>query len=269
MGVNAIPFDEDGLFEALEVLSLSEVPVGAWNLRRAFEEHGVKASEATCGRLLRALEEAGYAKPDGRRGRVITSKGLSTLEEWRKKKVRDKSQMAFLQSLRVKAPDELVDVLVARRAIEGETAALAAEKAGSQDIEALKAAIESQKKALDAGASATEQNMAFHRALAFAGGNMVLLAALDVIYQHPDVMRALEYIRASVGSKMVEDHSRILREVERGNPAGARKAMIKHMNNVIKDVDTYRREWVGPECLEESPEKSPGESSEKKPSQSQ
>jgi len=221
--------------------------MGAWNLRRVLEDRGIHVSEATCGRLLRVLEEAGFAAPDGQKGRAITPKGASALDEWRKEQVRDRSQMAFVQSLQVQRPQELVDVLVARRAIEGETAALAAQNATGEDIQKMKAIIDEQEVILGSGASAIEQNSAFHMALAAASRNAVLLGALEVIYRHPDVMRAFEYIRASVGSRMVEDHTGILQEIENGDPDGAREAMIRHMNNVIKDVDTYRREWMGQE----------------------
>lgn len=201
-------------------------------------------SEATCGRLLRVLEEAGYAMPDGQRGRVITGKGTSALEEWRRQQVRDRTQMAFLQSLEIQHPEELVDVLVARRGIESEAAALAAVNATEEDIQRMKEAIGEQESVLDSGGSATQQNADFHMALAAGSRNAVLLSALEVIYSHPQVMRALEFIRVSVGSRMVEEHTTILRMIENRDPEGARKAILEHLNNLIKDVDTYRREQM-------------------------
>lgn len=235
----------DELCMVLTTLSESPTPIGAWNLRRVFEEHGIHISEATCGRLLRILEEAGYAKPDGQRGRVITKKGISALEEWQRKQVRDRTQKAFLQSLEIRHPKELVDVLVARRGIESEAAALAATSAGEDDFTRMKEAIREQEKVLAAGGSATQQNAEFHMALAAASKNAVLLSALEVIYRHPQVMRALEYIRTSVGSRMVEEHSAILHKVETGDSDGARAAMAEHLNNLIRDVETYRREQIG------------------------
>lgn len=232
------------MFLALAALSESPIPVGAWNLRRVLEDRGVHVSEATCGRLLRVLEEAGYATPDGQRGRVITNKGTSALEEWRRQQVRDRTQMAFLQSLEIQHPEELVDVLVARRGIESEAAALAATKADDEDMRKMREAIGEQETVLGAGGSATQQNANFHMALAAASKNAVLLSALEVIYGHPDVMRALEYIRVRVGSRMVEEHSAILEEIEKRDPEGARAAMAEHLNNLIKDVDTYRREQM-------------------------
>ncbi len=227
----------------LLIVAESHGPMGAWQLRRALAEKGVHASEATCGRLLRTLEDAGHVEARGRRGRTITASGERLLKEWREKQARDKTQMALVQSLRIKNPDELMDVLIARRAIESETAALAAERATPEEVQGLRGTIQEQQDVLDSGSSAIEQNAAFHLGIARASKNKVLMAALDLIYGHPDVMRAFEQIRARVGSEMVEDHRRILQEIARRRVAASRNAMAKHMSNVIDDVGKYVREW--------------------------
>lgn len=243
--------EHDDLFEALAAVAESKTPLGAWNLRKIFSGKGIHVSEATCGRLLRTIEDAGYVESQGRRGRVITNKGLKALEEWRQRQVRYKSQMAFAQSLQIKGASELKDVLVARKAIESETAYLAATHATDEDIERLQSIIEEHKKAYATGVPATDENAAFHRAVAFAGKNKVLAAAVDIIYRHPDVLRALEYIRNQVGSVLVEDHVPILDRIIARDPEGAKREMLAHIENVIKDVDTYWREWMSPSGEEE------------------
>lgn len=235
--------NQNAYFAALSVVAESGGPLGAWYLRRALAGKGVQASEATCGRLLRMMEDAGHVAAQGRKGRAITQSGQRVLQEWSAKQARDKTRMALDQSLRIQNPDELLDVLIARRAIEAETAALAAERATPEEIQALKDIIEEQQDVLDTGSSATKQNTDFHLTVAHAGKNRVLEAALDIIYGHPDVMRALEYVRVRVGSEMVEDHRRIIQEIARQRPAGARNAMVKHINNVIDDVGKYMRDW--------------------------
>lgn len=235
--------NQNAYFAALSLVAESGGPLGAWYLRRALAEKGIQASEATCGRLLRMMEDAGHVVAQGRKGRAVTPAGQRVLHEWDAKQVRDRTRMALDQSLRIQNPDELLDVLVARRAIEAETAALAAQRATPGEIQGLRDIIEEQQTLVDTGSSSTQQNSAFHLALARAGKNRVLEAALDIIYGHPDVMKALEYVRVKVGSEMVEDHRRIIQEVSRQRPAGARNAMVKHMNNVIDDVGVYMRDW--------------------------
>lgn len=228
---------------ALSIVGDSENPLGAWHLRRCLAERGVQASEATCGRLLRSMEDAGHVASLGRRGRAITSNGERLLREWREKQVRDRTQLALLQSLRIKNPEELVDVLIARRAIEAETAAVAAQRATKEEIQGLREVILQQQAMVDAGSSAIDENTAFHLGIARASKNKVLVAALELIYNHPDVMRALEYIRAKVGSEMVEDHRHVLEEIAKKHVGGARRSMAKHMTNVIDDIGKYMREW--------------------------
>ncbi len=235
--------NQNAYFAALSVVAESEGPLGAWYLRRALADKGVQASEATCGRLLRTMEDAGHVSAQGRRGRAITASGEKVLQEWRNKQARDKTRLALDQSLRIQNPDELVDVLIARRAIESETAALAAERATPEEVQNLRDIIQEQQDVLDTGASAIKQNTDFHLTVAHASKNKVLVAALDLIYSHPDVMRAFEYVRARVGSEMVEDHRRILQEISRQRPGGARNAMVKHMTNVIDDIGKYLRDW--------------------------
>jgi GntR family L-lactate dehydrogenase operon transcriptional regulator len=189
------------------------------------------------------MEDAGHVIAQGRKGRAITSSGERVLQEWNAKLVRDKTRMALDQSLRIKNPDELLDVMVARRAIEAETAALAAERATAEEVQSLRDIIEEQQDVVDTGSSATQQNTDFHLTVAHAAKNRVLIAALDLIYGHPDVMKALEYVRVRVGAEMVADHRRIIQEISRQRPSAARNAMVKHMNNVIDDLSSYLRDW--------------------------
>ena len=238
--------EHDDLFEALAAVAESKTPLGAWNLRKVFDGKGIQVSEATCGRLLRTIEDAGYVEATGRRGRVVTSRGLKALEEWRQRQGRYRSQQAFSQSLQIRGASELKDVLVARKAIEGETAALAAIHATDEDIQKLQLLIQDHKKTVATGASATDENSAFHRAVSQACKNKVLSAAVDIIYRHPDVQKALEYIRNQVGSILVEDHLPILDRIIARDPDGAKREMLAHIENVIHDVDTYWKEWMSP-----------------------
>lgn len=239
--------NSDLYFSALSAISQSPLPVGAWYLRRILLEKDVDVSEATCGRLLRNMEDSGHVQSEGRRGRTITLEGEVALAHWQEEKVRERSQAAFMQSLEINGPKQLKDVLVARRAIEAEAAALAAVNARERDLERLKGLIDEHRKVLASGESGTDQNTAFHRAIAVAGRNDVIVTALDVIYRHPDVMKAFEHIRAKVGSRMVDDHSLILEKVLSRDPEAARESMVQHMANVIRDVDTYWKEWVKPD----------------------
>ncbi len=232
---------DNAYLAALNIVAESDVPVGAWYLRRALSEKGIRVSEATCGRLLRMMEDAGHVEAMSRKGRVATARGQRVIQEWHERQKRDRSQVAFVQSLKVHNPEELIDVLIARRALEGEAAALAAEHATPEEIGRLRNIVKEHEEALAAKGSGAEENTDFHLFLAESSKNKVIVAALDVIYRHPDVMTSLEYIRARAGSKMAEDHNPIVKSVAKREPQAAREAMIQHINNVIEDVKTYLR----------------------------
>lgn len=226
-------------YEGLRVLRDTGTPLGAWRLAALLKQRGVDVSQATVGRMLWDMEARGHAVRKGRDGRAITQEGLKALEEWDKRLLQVRSHQEFISSLKFTRREELVDVLVARRAVESETAALAAARRTPQDLEILRGIIEAHEKLLNEGSSGVEKDVAFHRALARASKNPVLAAALDVIYNDPDIGMALEYIRRKRGSRMVEDHRNLLSYVERGDSEGARKAMTRHIDNVVRDVEKY------------------------------
>ena len=248
MGGMTLSIDcNDTHYTALKILSDSSTPIGAWNLSRLMLKEGISVSEATAGRILRDLEDKGYVRAEGRIGRVITPLGDKVLSGWLDAKAQTRTHTAFVESLKITERQELIDVLVARRAIETETAYLSAQNATERDLRNIEKIIQEHEQLLALGSSGVEKDVEFHRALAESGKNKVLLSALDVIYHDPEVGRALEYIRAKTGSKMVEDHRRIFARVAERDAEGARQAMAFHIDNVIRDVNTYWADMMGPQ----------------------
>lgn len=226
-------------FEGLRVLKETGLPMGAWRLAALLEQRGFEVSQATAGRLLWRMECQGHVERRGRDGRAITAAGERALDEWDRRRLQERSHQEFITSLKFTRREELMDVLVARRAVESEIAALAASRRTEADVRILQEIVEDHSRKIDGGGSGAEKDVAFHRALARAARNPVLAAALDVIYNDPDIGMALEYIRRKMGSRMVEDHRKILDHVAQGNAERARKAMISHIDNLMRDVEKY------------------------------
>ncbi|HHY12675.1 MAG TPA: FCD domain-containing protein [Firmicutes bacterium] len=237
---------KEAYFRALETVGESSRPIGAWRLCRLLQKKGLILSKATAGRLLKSLEDNGHARTEGNVGRVITPRGQAVLQDWLDAQARRKSHTAFEESLTIRGRQHLIDALIARRAIESETAYLAAQNVTKQDLSRLERIIEEHEELLSAGWSGVDKDAEFHRALAEAGRNRVLISALDVIHHNPQIGQALEYIRSKVGSKMVEDHKRILVQIARRDKEGARRAMTRHIAGVIRDVDKYWAEIAKP-----------------------
>ena len=229
----------EAYFRALEVIGESSRPIGAWRLCSLLKKKGLEVSRATAGRILKTLEDNGHARIEGRVGRVITLQGQEALQEWLHEQVNRESHNALAESLTIRCRKHLVDALIARRAIESETAYLAAQNVTEEELGKLEKIIEEHQELLKTGHSGVEKDAEFHRCLAEACKNRVLAGALDLIYNNPQIGRVLEYIRARVGSQMVRDHRRILVQVAKRDKEGARMAMTEHIDGVIKDVDRY------------------------------
>ena len=74
-----------------------------------------------------------------------------------------------------------LELIRARRVVEGETAAIAARSAKRKDIDAMRKALEAMKAEADGGVMPLEGDRAFHTAIAQAGGNVVLIETVQMI----------------------------------------------------------------------------------------
>jgi DNA-binding FadR family transcriptional regulator len=127
-----------------------------------------------------------------------------------------------------------LELIRARRVVEGETAALAATEASRQDIAALAKAIRSMTNDANAGLMPLEGDRAFHTAIVQACGNGVLL---DTVQTFWDARRGPLFVRLggyfeTVDSwrAAIEEHKAILVAIRAHDPAAARTAMHAHMD---------------------------------------
>lgn len=126
------------------------------------------------------------------------------------------------------------DTLAARRLIEAETAALAAQNAGESDVRALRRCIDKMGDSIEDVQSFDAADAEFHALIARASGNDVLESLVTHLWRMRDSdMWALWYDQtrhASNRHRSVEDHKVILRAIERGLPDVARTAMQAHLD---------------------------------------
>jgi GntR family L-lactate dehydrogenase operon transcriptional regulator len=220
----------------LHLLEGQIVPLGAGATKDALSQQGINVGEATAGRMLRQLERAGLARKIGVQGRVLTEKGLQRLRELDHEKKQSTSAEEFIQSLKATDSKELEDVLVARRAIESETARLAAENASAKEIEILREIIGEMLEGLRKGGDIASSDENFHLCLARMSKNHVLEAALKLIRHNGNYSPLLAGIRTHAGTLTGKDHLRICRAVEAHDGEAASLAMIDHINGVLEDV---------------------------------
>ena len=215
-------------------------PLGAGALRWGLQERGHGLSEATVGRLLGDLEAQGFLEKDRNKGRRLTPEGRKHLALLEQASVRDSAARDFVDSVLSQDRDRILELLEARRAVEQETARLAAQHATEEDVEDLRRSVQVLETQALEGRGVSEEDTRFHRVLARAGGNRLLGAAVDLLRQNPFYARELEIIRREVGRGQNPDHRRILEAVEQHDSELAELAMRRHLDNLMEDC---RRFW--------------------------
>lgn len=128
-----------------------------------------------------------------------------------------------------------------RTAIEPPAAGLAALRRNSDDLDSLNAALEALNTAVATGALGTEQDFAFHKAVAAASGNSffeVTLASLDeAISSAISVNRNLSLRDPQARLALVQrEHEQVLERIREGDAAGAEAAMRHHIESARRRV---------------------------------
>lgn len=212
---------------------------GIWEKLAAL---GYPGSEPTVGRFLRTLDRQRLTTRVSNRGRQVTPEGRQRLDELCEAASQIRYETELLRTLRVATIYDVVDVLVARRAIERETSRLAAINATAEEIATLGATIAEQRRGLQATGLAVDADVAFHALIARAARNRVLAAALDRIRRDKQMTLMVDAILKRMHRKYVTGHVQIVEAIKARSPERAEKAMLNHINSLIDDVQRYRNE---------------------------
>lgn len=129
--------------------------------------------------------------------------------------------------------DAVVQVREVRRALEGETAALAATRASAAQVTALRRALRAIDKSTAGGGDGVAEDLAFHRALTDAAGNPQFGFLLE-FFEHylaeaMRVTRGHEARRADFMEQVRAEHLAIVDAVASRRPQLARRRAVEHM----------------------------------------
>ncbi len=127
----------------------------------------------------------------------------------------------------------VLDVVELRRVLEGEMAALAAERASRAQVAGLKRALKAIDAAMAAGHDGVAEDMAFHRAIGLATGNPQFARLMAFLEQYLiEAMRVTKGNEARRGDFMAQvhqEHRAIVEAIALRDCAGARRAAIGHL----------------------------------------
>lgn len=127
-----------------------------------------------------------------------------------------------------------------RRALEGEAAELAAQRRTRTQLKAIKSALAGIDKAVREGRDGTAEDVAFHRAIAEASGNVFLMDTLaylgQYLYEATRVTRANESHDSAMTQEVRNEHAAVVAAIDAGDPVAARAAATDHMQNAIRRI---------------------------------
>ncbi|NND67966.1 MAG: FadR family transcriptional regulator, partial [Halioglobus sp.] len=129
------------------------------------------------------------------------------------------------------------EILEARKLIEGETCALAAERISDAQLQQLSELVEAMAEENRQEAVTEEADGRFHCLIAEAAGNSALTAAITWLWQLRNESEISTHfhrrLREEGDRPIVADHQKILDALHARNPAASRQAMVDHLQRVI------------------------------------
>jgi GntR family transcriptional regulator, transcriptional repressor for pyruvate dehydrogenase complex len=138
--------------------------------------------------------------------------------------------------MRVGQQGNLLSLVEVRELLEPGIAALAAERAGEAEIDAMREAIVAMDAHLDDADGYIAADNDFHRALAMATQNPVVLSLVDSIVALLSEQRKLIFSVSGGPERGQSHHKHLFETILRRDPTGARDAMLAHLRQVREDV---------------------------------
>ncbi len=137
-----------------------------------------------------------------------------------------------------------LELIRARRVIEGEIASLAATQAKRKHIQAIREAIDTMQEDTDRGVAPLAGDRAFHTAIAQACDNVVLLETVQTFWNArsgPLFERLGDYFESVPSWRMaITEHEAVLDAIRAHDPKAARSAMQQHLD---KSHSRFSASW--------------------------
>ena len=131
----------------------------------------------------------------------------------------------------------LLDLVEARRILEDGIVHFAARRATKDDLDALEEFLASREPELDSGKHDVASDLQFHTMLAEATGNMVLVSAMRHLNEMWLQAREKTGRKDTTPRKALRFHRQILAAIRRRQPAAARRALRRHLEDMRADVE--------------------------------
>jgi GntR family transcriptional repressor for pyruvate dehydrogenase complex len=182
-----------------------------------------RVSRSSLRDAIRVLEVMGLVAPRQGEGTIVCDVSAESL-------------MSPLSSMLLHKRELVSELLDLRRMIEPPLAGRAAIRATPDEISRLEDILGRQKKKVDRGELAVEEDAEFHYAIAEAAKNTVVLRVVDVFMDLLRESRARSLQVQGRLQKSFAGHQRIFRAIKRHKAAAAEIAMRQHIQEIEKIV---------------------------------
>jgi GntR family transcriptional regulator, transcriptional repressor for pyruvate dehydrogenase complex len=171
---------------------------------------------------------------------LLEARGLISIEHGRGAVVSGGNPQAVRDTLgmllRVQ-PKTLWELLEIRKILEVEVAGLAAERAGHDDVAAMRLQLDRMRDSIDAPEGYVDADVEFHALLAQTTRNEVLLTMLEPVVELLRASRRVSAARPGNALRALGEHEAILRRVAAGDSGGAREVMRVHLAKTAEDIE--------------------------------
>ncbi|MEK6666955.1 MAG: FadR/GntR family transcriptional regulator [candidate division NC10 bacterium] len=178
-----------------------------------------KVSRTSVREALRTLESLGLIEIRPGEGTFVREVSIESLIE----------PLAHMILSQREAVGELFE---ARRLLEPAIAGLAARRATQDDLQEMDRILEDQAKEVAAGLTGLAQDAAFHASIAASVRNRAITRIVNALMDLLTQSREESLQTPGRPTRSHQDHRRILDAIRRRDEAGARRAMLDHLNAV-------------------------------------
>jgi len=212
---------------------------GSTTIALVLQSKGIHVSESKIGRLLLSLDKRNITKKYTNKGRILTNEGKKILRKNLAFKILNSSMSKIVKSFTENCKSDIIKVLEARRAIEKEAVRLATIRATPKDIKRIEKYLDKFTAAIEKGGSAFKENQEFHFAIATACKNNILKSCLELTQEDKRIAELITFIRRQKINYYSGEHLDIFNAIKSKNVDAAEKALVNHINKLIKDVEIY------------------------------
>jgi GntR family transcriptional regulator, transcriptional repressor for pyruvate dehydrogenase complex len=182
---------------------------------------------STIREALRGLITLGLVENRAGRGAIVTFQARSPLAHIQR--------ATDIEQLNKRA---LLDLLEVREGLEGKAAEFAAQRANPEELRELQRHHAAVKRDVERQRSYFRANTAFHKAIAASAHNPVLSESISLLIgQVRDFRERLMRQIPVMPQRDVIEHAAVVDAICRGDPNGAREAMVAHIRSFAQSIE--------------------------------